>query len=122
TQSLPLPFAARRQVLLPDGRHLVVADGFGGRLAVVDLASFRIVSDRDTGGHNLYGLAWDSSGERLLVAQQVLNQHIPTTLDNIQWGSLLKNVVRVIPRDLLLDPAANLETACRLISLGQEGD
>jgi hypothetical protein len=120
--TLPLPFAAQRLLLLPDQRHLVVADAFGGRLAIVDLARPAVVSDRELQGHHLHGLAWDAAQDRLLVAHQVLNSPLPIDFDNVQWGAAMRNVVRAIGRAQLLDPDVNLTTATRVYALGQEGD
>lgn len=120
-QSLVLPFPARKLVLLPDQQHLIVGDAFGGRLAVIDVTAHKILSVRDVQGHNLASLVWDAEHDRLLVAHQLLNT-LPLTLDNVQWGAAMKNVVRIISREQLLNPTANLVTETRLISLGQEGD
>ena len=120
-QSLELPFPARKLVLLPDQQHLIVGDAFGGRLAVIDVTAHKILSVRDVQGHNLASLVWDAEHDRLLVAHQLLNT-LPLTLDNVQWGAAMKNVVRIISREQLLNPNANLVTDARLISLGQEGD
>lgn len=120
--TLPLPFPGGKITLLPDGKHLIVADAFGGRLAVVDVASKKVVSNRNLGGHNIADLVWDEAHDRLLVAHQILASSLPVTLDNIQWGALMKNVVRIIPRERLLDLKDNLATTTRVIALGQEGD
>jgi DNA-binding beta-propeller fold protein YncE len=119
--SLALPFNARRLLLLPDENHLVVADAFGGQLAVVDVQKRAIVSTRDVQGSNLYGLAWDAANERLLIAHQILAP-LPVTEENVQWGAVLKNVVRIVDKDQLLNPRVNLATATRVVSLGQEGE
>lgn len=120
--TLRLPFCGGRMILVPEGKHLIVAEAFGGRVAVIDVAKRSIVSVRDTQGHNLAALVWDEHQDRLLVAHQILASSLPVTLDNIQWGAVLKNVVRMIPREQLLDPAVNLATQTRAIALGQEGD
>ncbi len=120
-QSLELPFPARELAMLPDQQHLIVGDAFGGRLAVIDVKSQKVLSVRDVQGHNLASLVWDGEHDRLLVAHQLLNT-LPLTLDNVQWGAAMKNVVRIISREQLLNPNANLVTDTRLISLGQEGD
>lgn len=120
-RTLRLPFAAGAQLLLPDQQHLLVGEAFGGRLAIVDIQKQAIANVRNVQGHNITSLAWDETGDRLLIAHQIVNE-LPVTLDNVQWGAVLKNVVRIITRKQLLDPKVNLATATRIISLGQEGD
>src|SRR5262245_44089435 len=83
-----LPFAPRLQCVLPDGRHVVVADAFGGHLAVVDAVAGRLVAVHTLTGHNLRGLALDGEGRTLRVAHQILNQQAPTTRENIERGVL----------------------------------
>jgi mono/diheme cytochrome c family protein len=120
-RSLELPFAARQCVLLPDG-HVLVADAFGGQLALVDFRQRRIVWQREIHAHNISALAWDHDNNRLLIAHQILNSRLPVDFDNVQWGAVMKNVVRIVSREQLFDEKVNLNTATRVISLGQEGD
>ena len=116
-----LPFAPRMQCVLPGHPYVVVADAFGGRLAVVDVASGRLITIRDLTGHNLRGLAVDSDGKALLVSHQVLNQRAGTTRENIERGVLIANVVHILPLDGLLTRGANLEASGRLLHLGTPG-
>ncbi len=120
--ALVLPFPAGTMALLADDKHLVVADAFGGRLTVVDTKSQAILSTRQIGGHNIAALVCDNANDRLLVAHQILASSLPITLDNIQWGAVMKNVVRIIPQKELLAAKNNLATTTRVIALGQEGD
>lgn len=102
---IDLPFAPRCQWLARDGLRLVVADGFGGRLAVIDPTAARVLAVRTFDGHNLSGIAADADERELLVSHQLLNEAVPTTRDRVFWGTLMGNVVRSIPlADLLSIP------------------
>ena len=72
SRTLDLPFRPRGLVLLGDGSRLVVADAFGGRLAVVDPARGTLESVRTLPAHNIRGLALTPDGRTLVVAHQVL--------------------------------------------------
>lgn len=104
---LVLPFAPRLQCELPD-RQIVVADSFGGQLAVVDMDFDKVIAVRELPGHNIRGLALSPDGRSLYVAHQALDQYAPTTYDSIHWGNLVENLIRVLPVDALgnldLDP------------------
>jgi DNA-binding beta-propeller fold protein YncE len=119
-ETIRLPFAPRLQCVLPDNR-VVVADAFGGHLAVVDVTAGRLVAVHGLPGHNLAGLVLDAEGKHLLVAHQILNQRAATTRENIARGVLMANVLQRIPVDRLLDPDANLDEASQVVRLGDVG-
>src|SRR5207302_1892420 len=54
-----LPFAPRRQLLVPGTSKVIVADAFAGSLALVDLRRRALDSVRHLASHNLRGLALD---------------------------------------------------------------
>jgi cytochrome c peroxidase len=120
-QSIRLPFAPRGQCVLPGGSRVVIADAFGGHLAVVDAAAGRLVVVHELNGHNLRGLALGADTKQLLVTHQVLNQKAGTTRANIERGVLMDNVVRFLPLALVLTPGADLERAGRRLPLGSAG-
>lgn len=95
-KTLDLPFAPRKQCLLPDGKTLVVADSFGHNLAVIDVPTFSIRSLRSIEGHNIRGMALSADGSQLLLSHPILSQRLPTTHDNIFWGSIVGNAIRAI--------------------------
>src|SRR5262249_14504837 len=68
-----LSSAPRLQLMLRDPPRLVIADAFGGRLAVIDPARGTVESDRTLPAHNIRGLALSADGTRLLVSHQVLS-------------------------------------------------
>lgn len=55
--SVDLPFAPRKQLLVSKGTKAVVADAFGGNLAVVDVESGTLESVRALPVHNMHGIA-----------------------------------------------------------------
>jgi DNA-binding beta-propeller fold protein YncE len=116
-----LPFAPRLQLALPGKSQVVIADSFGGHLAVVDASAGRLVAVHELNGHNLRGLALSADGKRLLIAHQILDQKAPTTRENVERGSLMSNVLRAIPLDALLDPRADLNKVSRVTRLDFTG-
>lgn len=119
--SVALPFAPRHQVPLPDGERLLVADAFGGRLAIINAQANRLESVRELPAHNIRGLAVSPSGRDLYVAHQLLNSRAPTTFDSIHWGDLIENLIRVVPIEALLEPESDLIAAGRVIQFGSTG-
>lgn len=101
--TLRLPFAPREQLPLPDGRTLIVADSFGGRLVIVDAVDLRLLAVRELPAHNIRGLA--VAGDKLLLAHQILNGLAETNDNDVHWGILMTNVLRWLPLDGALDPA-----------------
>src|SRR5205807_2394110 len=98
---------------------LIVADSFGGRLAVVDVARGEVESVRLLPGHNIRGLAVSADGKELLVAHQVLNETAETTFDNVHWGNVINNNLRVLPLEAILDPKADPLRGSRLHQLDE---
>jgi cytochrome c peroxidase len=119
--TIRLPFAPRGQCVLPREPYVVVADAFGGHLAVIDAAAGRLAAVHELNGHNLRGLAVSADGRQLLVTHQVLNQKAGTTRANIERGVLMANVMHSLPLDQVSTPGADLDKAGRLVHLGSEG-
>ncbi len=117
---LDLPFAPREMAVLPGGARLVVADAFGGRLAVVDLARRAIESVRSLPSHNIRGMAVSPDGRTLLMAHQYLNRLAQATFDDVHWGQLIRNHLRVLKVESLLaaGPDSALLDGGRLFDLG----
>jgi YVTN family beta-propeller protein len=106
--TVALPFAPRRLLPVRDGTKLVVADSFGGQLAVVDVRRGAVESVRSLPAHNIRGLATSADGHRLLVTHQMLNRRATTARDDIHWGNLLTNNLRALPLAHVLTPDADL--------------
>ncbi|MGP0067093.1 MAG: YncE family protein, partial [Isosphaeraceae bacterium] len=121
--SLELPFCPRELAVFPGGTKLAVADAFGGRIAVVDLRRRAIDSVRSLPAHNIRGLAFSPDGRALLIAHQVLDRLAQSTFDDVHWGLLIRNHLRVLRTEALLkaDSDAALLDGGRLFDLGDVG-
>jgi YVTN family beta-propeller protein len=120
-RTIDLPFAPRTQLLAPGDKRVIVADSFGGRLAVVDVERGEVESVRSLPAHNVRGLALSGDGKRLLVSHQLLNPLAQTTRDDIHWGNLLTNNVRALSLARVLDPKADLLRGSEQHHLGDVG-
>jgi cytochrome c peroxidase/DNA-binding beta-propeller fold protein YncE len=116
-----LPFAPRRQCVLPNRSQIVVADGFGGHLALVDTADGRLLTVHEMHGHNLHGLAVSADGKELLIAHQILDQQVPITEEKIWRGILMTNIVSAIPLMELGRARADFDKTIRRISVKGNG-
>ena len=95
SKTIPLPFAPRKQLVVElRNERLLVADAFGGRLAVIDAERGEIDRVCELPAHNIRGLAMNADGSRLLVSHQILNSLARTTPDDVHWGMVMGNVVR----------------------------
>ncbi len=117
-----LSFAPHKQLVLPGGKKLLVADNHAGKLAVIDIESWTIDSIRPLNAHNIRGLALTTDRESVLIAHQILNQQVTTGHDAVRDGTLMQNVVRVVPLTKLYDPQALLPVHVRTIFLGRASD
>jgi cytochrome c peroxidase len=121
--SLDAPFCPREMAMLGDRPMLVVADAFGGKLAVVDINRRSIESVRSIPGHNIRGLALARDGQTLVIAHQVLSRLAQSTFDDVHWGLLIRNQLRVVRTKALLQPGTDtaLLKGSRLFDLGDVG-
>jgi YVTN family beta-propeller protein len=105
------------------GTKLVVADAFGSRLAVVDTERRAIESVRSLPAHNIRGLAFAPDGRTLVIAHQVLNRLAQASFDDVHWGQLIRNHLRIVRTDALLRPGSDavLLDGGRLFDLGDVG-
>jgi DNA-binding beta-propeller fold protein YncE/cytochrome c peroxidase len=124
SSTLELPFSPRNVIYVQGGKRVVAADAFGGRLAVVDPEQGRLEAVCTIPAHNIRGLALSPDGGSLALTHQVLTVTAPTTRDDVHWGMMIGNHLRVIRSDKLVS-AANDEGALgggRLASLGASLD
>lgn len=119
--TVDLPFAPRRLLLLARSHRLVVADAFGGQLAVVNTVGTSVESVRTLPAQNIRGLAASADGTRLLLTQQQLSATATTTASDIHWGRLITNGVRSVPLATLLSPSADILRGESVRSLGVPG-
>ncbi len=120
-QAMDVPFSPRRQLPSADGKKLIVADSFAGKLALINIERGTIESVRDLPAHNIRGLAFTRTGSDLLLTHQTLAALAQTTRDDIHWGNLITNNVRVIPLDDVFTLTADLLKNSRLLPLGEVG-
>ncbi len=122
TKTLPLPFEPREMVLTSDEKHLIVADAFGGNLAVIAAETLKLIKTKTLPGHNIRGLAESQDGKRLLVVQQELNPLARTTEDDVHWGNLLMNLLVSLSLSDLCYPQQDAKIHRTLIPLGGPGE
>ena len=117
-----LPCEAGLATTVPGTDQIVVADAFGGNLMLLRLEDLAVESSRDVPGHAIRGLTWSARHDGLVVVQQTINPLARTESDDIHWGMLATSVVRVLIRDALLDPEADLLRSSLLIHLSRPGN
>lgn len=105
-KTLDLPFAPGRQIAVQEGERLVVADAFGGQLALVDTRRAVVDSIRSLPVHNIRGLAFHDG--RLLLTHQHLSALAPTTRDDVHWGNVITNQLRSLRLAAFLSPDADV--------------
>ena len=120
-RTIPLAFPPGRQLLLTNPVKLVVADAFGGRVAVIDPKTAEVEAVREFPGHNIRGLAVSADARHLLISHQVLSGRATTSLADVHWGNLLTNNLREVPLAAVRDPKADLLADSRLHHLGDVG-
>jgi cytochrome c peroxidase len=116
-----LPFAPRQQMILPGDQQVMVFDSFGGRLAVVELDSGKIVLEREFPGHAVRGLVLSPDGEMLLASHQMLNPDAHVNQSDIHWGLLMSNDLRWMRLDSLLNRDREIYAGGRVHPLGVPG-
>lgn len=121
-KTVGLSFPPREVLLFDDDRRLLAAGAFRGELAVVNLELQWVESVREIRGHNIRGLALSSDASNVYVTHQQLHRLAQADFDDVHWGNLLTNGMRVIPVEALLDPDADLNEAGRLRSIGMVSD
>jgi YVTN family beta-propeller protein len=121
--TLDLPFCPHELAVLGGGTKLLVADAFGGRLAVVDARHRTIDALRSLPAHNIRGLALAPDGNTIVIAHQALNRLARSSFDDVHWGMLIRNHLRVVSTDALLRPGSDtaLLDRSRLFDLGDVG-
>ncbi len=101
-QEIPLPFEPGRVAMISVDRF-IVADAFGGDLALIDFAAGKWRPIPGLKGHNINGILLSCWGDHFFVTHQFLNPLASTTHDDVLWGSLVENMVHTIPVSALND-------------------
>ncbi len=118
---ISLDFQPKEIVSLANGLFLV-ADAFGGQLAVIEAVSAKLVASHMILGHHIGGLARDDSLQTIAITHQKLSGIAQTSRDDIHWGTLMQNLVSVVPESLLIDPASNIIRNAERFLLGDVGN
>ena len=116
---LDMPFAPRCQVSLPKNGRLLVADAFGGKLAVIDPAARKIVTSLAVPGHNIRGLGVSPDGQMLMVSHQMLNELAHSAHNDIHWGLLMSNDLRWMKVESVLAGGEKLYYGAHMHPLGE---
>ncbi len=118
-----VPFCPQELALFGDGTRAIAADAFGGQLAVINLKTPTVESVRSLPAHNIRGLTFAPDGQSLVLAHQVLNRNAQTTFDDVHWGLLIRNHLRILPTSIMLDSRSDVSLLnySRLIDLGDVG-
>jgi mono/diheme cytochrome c family protein len=111
-----LPFEPQEMVFLDDGK-LLVADAFGGGLAIASTGDGALLRVTELTGHNLRGLTLLPDG-RIGIAHQELHTGMHTTSDDIRWGVFITNSVSLMPVDDLVSGNPRLGRRTRIMDLG----
>jgi len=119
--SIDMPFAPRTQLLVKEDKQLIVADSFGGQLAIVDVPQRKLLHVREFPGHNIRGMSTNADGTMLVVAHQMLNELAHTVRNDVHWGLLMSNDLRWLKLDAVLTPGTDLYDGAHMHPLGQAG-
>ena len=116
TKVIELPFSPGRQVFCREDTLLVVADAFGGRLALIDPQAARLRGIRRVEGHGIRGLAPSGDGKSLLLSHQRIESRAPTTRNRVFWGQVISNILRSISVDHLLEDDGKRSGGAKLVA------
>ena len=111
-----------KEVLSISDRHFLVADAFGGQLAVIDAVTAKVIATHNILGHHIAGLALDDSLQTVAITHQRLSGVAQTTRDDIHWGTLMQNMVSIVPQAQLMAPSANVSRTWPRNLLGDVGN
>lgn len=116
-----LDFQPREILYLAKADRLIVADAFGGRLAVIDPAQQTATITRQFPGHNIRGLGITPGGESLLVSHQMLNELAHTIRNDVHWGLLMSNDLRWLKTSAVLEGGKEQYFGSHMHPLGDAG-
>ena len=98
-----LPFAPGLQTFCRNDTLLVVADAFGGQLALVDPQNGKLLGTRVLEAHGIRGLVASRDGTSLHFSHQRIEGSVPTTRNRVFWGQVISNILRSVSVDHLLE-------------------
>ena len=117
--SIDLEFAPQEVIFIEDGNQLIVADAFGGSLAIVETNTGQIIRQRTIPAHKIRGLAVTKDGQRLVVSHQMLNSLAHTIRNDVHWGLLMSNDLRWLDLTVLKSPDADFYKDSHMHPIGQ---
>lgn len=109
------------QAMAIDEHSFLVADAFGGNLAVLNFSDQPLAREFQLRGHNIGGLALSADNTEILITHQILNRLARTDFDDIHWGNLIQNVVSKIPLEVFKSSDNDLNQSRQLLYLGDTG-
>jgi len=121
THVIDLSFAPRKTLWLAREQRLLVADSFGGSLAVIDPTQGKLLFERKFPGHNIRGLTISADGDKVLLAHQMLNDLANSIQNDIHWGLLMSNDLRYLRIASMLDEKSELYAGGHMYPLGVAG-
>ncbi len=126
-QKLDMEFTPHNIVFLPDQKHMVVGDCFGGNLMLFDIehavqGNVKALGKRVFPGHNVRGLQISADGKMLIVAHQMLNELAHTVRNDVHWGLLMSNDLRWLKVESVLKGGEELYTGAHMHPLGEAGN
>jgi len=119
---IDLDLAPRKMILVQDERFLIVAEAFGGKLAVFDTSDDKLVGTREFPGHNVRGLGFNPESQMLVVSHQMLNDLAHTIRNDVHWGLLMSNDLRWLKLDRVLSGNGELFQGGHMHPLGHAGN
>lgn len=116
-----LEFCPGEQLHIPSRQRMLVADAFGGRLAVVNSSTQTVEAVHEFGAHNIRGLAISNDGRSLLISHQILNDAAFPRRSDIIWGVMIDNKIRVAEIDRVLAGEPDAVYRGRSFNVGYAG-
>ena len=125
-QQIDMSFAPRKLTLLHDHNLLIVADAFGGKLALFDVKNadageIKLFGIREFPGHNIRGIQLSADGKMLLIAHQMLNELAHTVRNDVHWGLLMSNDLRWLRVENVIAGGKQLYSGAHMHPLGEAG-
>ncbi|MEZ5939799.1 MAG: cytochrome c peroxidase [Planctomycetaceae bacterium] len=94
---VPLDFAPGEMLFTRDGTHLIAADAFQGKFAVIHVGTRKVLTTLPVTIHNIGGLAWGDDSELQATCQKL--HPYPTTVSNIASGLVIENLLLTLQFD-----------------------
>ncbi|MDX1928512.1 MAG: cytochrome c peroxidase [Pirellulaceae bacterium] len=110
-----------KEIIAIEPSVFLIADAFGGCLAILDVTTGAIKVQHKIQGHHIGGLCYDEASQSVLIAHQRLSTIAETNYDDIHWGTLMQNLISQVPLQSLLEPTEKINAQARLYRLGSPG-